>query len=64
MPADLAAHIEAVARHLLGEPNRALVVAGVSGATARADVAVEVAGEHRDAWFIAEFNERENEVAA
>jgi AAA domain len=51
MPADLAAHIEVVARRLLGEPNRALSSRDQWRYGSHGSFAVEVGGTNRGTWY-------------
>jgi hypothetical protein len=59
--ADLAVHIEAVARRLLGPPNKRLSDRRKLRFGKRGSLVVHIAGRRRG---LTEINERENEVAA
>ena len=63
MPADIAAHIEAVASRLLGNANEALSTRDQWRCSTHGSLRVNVGGEHHAAWFNTEIYKRENEVA-
>ena len=54
---DFAAIIEPVARHLLGEPNKALSSKTQLRFGSRGSVSVEIAGKNKGTWFDHEANE-------